>query len=40
MTSIDSFGGSPSGFFDGTHMRVQNLRLMLDAVIARDPTLG
>jgi hypothetical protein len=40
MTSIESFGGSPQGFFDGTHMRVQNLRRMLDAVIARDPSLA
>ncbi len=40
MTSIATFGGSPAGFYDGTHMKVPNLRLMLDAVVARDSTLS
>jgi hypothetical protein len=39
MTSTATFGGSPDAFYDGTHMKVPNLRLMLDAVIARDPGL-
>jgi hypothetical protein len=39
MTSIATFGGSPDAFYDGAHMKVPNLRLMLDAVIARDPGL-
>jgi hypothetical protein len=39
MTSIATFGGNPDDFYDGTHMKVRNLRLMLDAVIARDPGL-
>jgi hypothetical protein len=39
MTSTATFGGSPDAFYDGTHMRVSNLRLMLSAVIARDPGL-
>jgi hypothetical protein len=40
MTSIVSFGGSPNGFYDGTHMTVENLRLMLDAVLKRAPNLS
>ncbi len=39
MTNTASFGGTPQNFYDGTHMKVPNLRLMLDAVIARDPGL-
>jgi hypothetical protein len=39
MTSTATFGGTPDGFYDGSHMKVANLRLMLDAVIARDPGL-
>jgi hypothetical protein len=39
MTSTATFGGTPDAFYDGTHMKVPNLRLMLDAVIARDPGL-
>jgi hypothetical protein len=39
MTAIATFGGSPNDFYDGTHMKVPNLRLMLDAVITRDPGL-
>jgi hypothetical protein len=39
MTSTATFGGTPDQFYDGTHMKVPNLRLMLNAVIARDPGL-
>lgn len=40
LTSIDSFGGSPDGFYDGTHMKVANLRLMLDAMLKQAPDLS
>jgi hypothetical protein len=33
MTSLSSFGGSPNQFYDGIHMKVPNVRLMLNAVI-------
>ena len=33
MTSIASFGGSPTGFFDATHMTLENQRRMIDAVL-------
>jgi hypothetical protein len=35
MTSIKSFHGSPRAFYDGVHMKVANLRRMVDAVLAR-----
>jgi hypothetical protein len=40
LTSIGSFGGTPEAFYDGTHMRVANLRLMLDEVLRRTPDLS
>jgi hypothetical protein len=40
MTSIASFGGSPDDFYDGSHMKVKNLRLMIDAILKRDPGLA
>ncbi len=36
MTSIDAFGGDPSGFFDATHMTAENQHRMIDAVLARE----
>ena len=33
MTSISSFGGSPTGFFDATHMTLENQRRMIDAAL-------
>ena len=33
MTSISSFGGDPKGFFDATHMTLENQRKMIDAVL-------
>jgi len=40
MTSITSFGGSPQGFVDGSHMKRSNLRLMIDAILRQDPGLA
>jgi hypothetical protein len=33
MTDIASFGGDPKGFFDATHMTLENQRKMIDAVL-------
>jgi hypothetical protein len=35
MTSVEAFGGDPSGFFDATHMTTENQRRMIDAVVER-----
>ena len=35
MTSVESFGGDPAGFFDATHMTTENQRRMIDAVLSR-----
>ncbi len=35
MTSVSSFGGDPSGFFDATHMTTENQRRLIDAVLSR-----
>jgi hypothetical protein len=35
MTTVESFGGSPGGFYDGVHMLVPNMHRLLDAVLAR-----
>jgi hypothetical protein len=40
LTSIDSFGGSPDDFYDGTHMKTPNLHLMLDEVLRQAPNLS
>lgn len=40
MTQISSFGGDPNDFYDGSHMKVKNLRLMIDAILKRDPSLS
>jgi hypothetical protein len=34
MTGLDAFGGSPSAFYDGVHMKVANTRRLLDAIVA------
>ncbi len=34
MTSVSSFGGDPTGFFDATHMTRENQRKMIDAALA------
>ena len=34
MTSISSFGGDPTGFFDATHMTRENQRKMIDAALS------
>ena len=33
MTGLDAFGGSPSAFYDGVHMTVENTRRLIDAVL-------
>ena len=35
MTSVSSFDGDPTGFFDATHMTRENQRRMIDAVLSR-----
>ena len=35
MTDISSFGGDPKGFFDATHMTLENQRKMIDAVLQK-----
>lgn len=35
LTSIESFGGDPSGFFDATHMTRENQRLMVEQALRR-----
>ena len=34
MTSISAFGGDPTGFFDATHMTLENQRMMIDAALS------
>jgi hypothetical protein len=34
MTGLGAFGGSPSAFYDGVHMKVENTRRLIDAVVA------
>jgi hypothetical protein len=34
MTGLGAFGGSPSAFYDGVHMKVENTRRLIDAVAA------
>lgn len=34
MTGLDAFGGSPAAFYDGVHMKVENTRRLIDAVLA------
>jgi len=33
MTSVDAFGGDPAGFFDASHMTLENQRRMIDAAL-------
>jgi hypothetical protein len=34
MTGLGAFGGSRSAFYDGVHMKVENTRRLIDAVVA------
>jgi hypothetical protein len=36
LTDVRTFHGLPNGFFDPTHVSVQNMRLMLKYVVAHD----
>ena len=35
LTSVSAFGGDPAGFFDATHMTLENQRRMIDAALER-----
>jgi hypothetical protein len=35
MTSLSSFGGSPSDFYDGMHLTLPNVHRLLDAILRR-----
>jgi hypothetical protein len=35
MTDVASFDGDPKGFFDATHMTLENQRKMIDAVLKK-----
>lgn len=36
LTSLSSFGGSPSDFYDGFHLTLPNVHRMLDAIVRRE----
>ena len=36
LTSLSSFGGSPSDFYDGFHLTLPNVHRLLDAIVRRE----